>query len=419
MSEHITAYADDLSTSKSRLLSQGFFRRAFLSRIDGITGGAIKLHEAELGVQTLGQADGGETIDVYIHDQAFYKHACLGGDIGLGEAYMLGLWHCDDLVGLVQLFIDNLEQLDAMSGGLAQIQRPLLRFLDWRRRNHKDNARLNIAAHYDLGNDFFKLFLDDSMMYSAALYDAEHPTLEQAQWNKLDTLCRKLELKPGEHLVEIGTGWGAMAIHAARHYGVNVTTTTISKEQYDLATARVQDAGLEQQITVLLSDYRDLEGQYDKLVSIEMIEAVGHDYLGDYLKVCERLLKPGGQALIQAITCIDQRYDLYRKTPDFIRRYIFPGGHLPSVTQLTSLATKHTQLRMTHLQDYAQDYAQTLHDWRERFWSQEDAIRDLGYSDMFMRMWDFYLAICEAGFTKRHIGLAHIMFTATNHAESH
>ncbi len=417
MSEHISAYADNLNTGSSGLLSERMLREAFLNRIRHLSEGAVRMHEAEAGATLLGpdaEHEHCEPIDVHIHDPAFYQHACLGGAVGLGEAYMLGLWDSPDLVGLVRLFIRNLDQLDAMDSGLACLKKPALRFLDWRRRNHRDNSRLNIAAHYDLGNDFFRLFLDESMMYSSAIFRNSTDSLEEAQFNKLDMICRKLDLQPGEHLVEIGTGWGAMAMHAARHYGVRVTTTTISQEQYDLALTRILGAGLGEQVTVLKADYRDLpttlSGQCDKLVSIEMIEAVGHEYLPRYLSVVESLLKPDGRALIQAITCKDQRYARYRRTPDFIRRYIFPGGHLPSITELMKAATTGSGLRLAHLEDFAEDYARTLEIWRQRFWHEAAAIRRLGYSETFMRMWDFYLAICEAGFAERHIGVAHILF---------
>lgn len=413
MTEQITAYADGLNLSRNALLSHRMLRQTFLKRIESLSVGAVTLHEQEYGTTTLGpDANSDEAIHVHIHDQAFYQHACLGGAVGLGEAYMLGLWHCDELVDLVRLFIRNLDQLDAMDAGLASLQKPFLKLLDWRRRNHKDNSRLNIAAHYDLGNDFFQLFLDESMMYSSAIFQNTQQGLKEAQQNKLGIICNKLDLKPGEHLLEIGTGWGAMAIYAARHYGVKVTTTTISEQQYELAVQRIAEAGLSDRITVLLKDYRDLEGQYDKLVSIEMIEAVGHDFLPGYLQTCERLLRPDGRALLQAITCKDQRYDQYRKSPDFIRRYIFPGGHLPSVTMLLGLTTANTGLRLSHMEDFAADYAQTLSIWRQKFWAQESKVRNLGYSEVFMRMWDFYLATCEAGFAERHIGVTHLVLDA-------
>lgn len=412
MTDQITTFADTLNPSRIQVLSQRVMRRAFLQRIEQLSEGAVRIHEPD-GITLLGpDTDHAEAIDVHIANPAFYGHACLGGAVGLGEAYMLGHWHCEKLVDLVRLFIRNLEQLDAMDSGLANLKAPLLKLFDWQRRNHPDNSRLNIAAHYDLGNDFFALFLDPEMLYSSAMYAQADDSLEQAQINKLDRICQKLALQPGEHLIEIGSGWGAMAIHAARHYGVRVTTTTLSQEQFDLATAKIAAAGLEDRITVLLSDYRDLEGVYDKLVSIEMIEAVGHAYLPVYMQTCERLLRPEGRALIQAITCKDQRYDLYRKTPDFIRRYIFPGGHLPSVTELMKITTEDTQLRLSHMEDFASDYARTLAEWRQRFWQQAKAVRQLGYSETFMRMWDFYLAICEAGFAERHIGVAQLVFDA-------
>ncbi len=412
MSTKITHYAEDLSAAPRASLLQGLLRSALQNQLAGIEGGAIVLHEDGHAPRMLGREQAGQPLlQVRIHDAAFYEYASLGGSVGLGEAWVLGLWSTDDLVGVTRLMLRNLALLDAMDSGLARLRQPLLKLFQWRHRNRRRNSRLNIAAHYDLGNDFFRLFLDDGMNYSAAMYRDSADSLEAAQERKLDTICRKLALEPGEHLVEIGTGWGALAIHAARHYGVKVTTTTISQEQHRLATEKVAAAGLSGQITVLLSDYRDLTGEYDKLVSIEMIEAVGEAYYPTYLKTISRLLKPQGQALIQAITCRDQYYAQYREGTDFIRRYIFPGGHLPSIGCLLDVATAHTDLRLFHLEDFSLDYARTLAHWRLRFRAREDAIRAQGYSGRFLRLWDYYLATCEAAFAEHHTGVVQLLLT--------
>lgn len=412
MTTKITHYADALSATPRASLLQGLLRQALLRQLAQLQGGSIDLQEDGEPARLLGQGLPGEQpLRVRVHDAAFWEYAGLGGSVGLGEAWVLGHWSCDDLVGVSRLMLRNLDQLDAMDTGLARLRQPLLKLFQWRRRNARDNSRLNIAAHYDLGNDFFRLFLDEGMNYSAAMYRDGADSLEQAQTQKLDTICRKLQLAPGEHLVEIGSGWGALAIHAARHYGVRVTTTTISQEQHRLATEKVAAAGLSERITVLLSDYRDLDGEYDKLVSIEMIEAVGEAYYPTYLKTLSRLLKPQGQALIQAITCRDQYYAQYRDGSDFIRRYIFPGGHLPSISCLLEVATAHTDLRLFHLEDFSQDYARTLADWRERFVAREAAIRAQGYSGRFLRLWDYYLATCEAAFAEHHTGVVQLLLT--------
>lgn len=418
MTESITAYADQRASLKIGGFTLGLLRRAFLSRVGSLQNMHLRVNED--GQETLQLGDSSlPCFSIDIHDPAFYVYACLGGSVGVGEAYMLGLWESDDVVNLVRLFIRNRENLESMDSGLGRLKKPLLKLFERRRRNHRDGSRLNIAAHYDLGNDFFGLFLDDSMMYSSAIYNENATSLEAAQRNKLDIICQKLDLKPGEHLLEIGTGWGAMAIHAAKHYGVKVTTTTISKEQHDLAKQRIEAEGLQNQIELLQSDYRELNQpradgslpQYDKLVSVEMIEAVGHEYYPRFLKQCQNLVKPNGQILIQAITTTDQIYDSARKETDFIRRYIFPGGNLPTITHLLEVATRHTDLKLFHLDDFASDYAQTLADWRQAYWANIDAVRQQGYSETFIRMWDYYLAICEAAFAEHHTAVVHMLFT--------
>ncbi|SFF39512.1 cyclopropane-fatty-acyl-phospholipid synthase [Fontimonas thermophila] len=409
MTDSITSYAERLSSLAPKALLPDVLRRILLKRLAGLSEGAILLCEPNREPVRLGAADA-SPIRVDIHDPAFYGYACLGGSVGLGEAYMLDLWSTPDLVGVTRLLIRNSAQLEALDEGLARLRLPLLKLFEWQHRNDPRRSRRNIAAHYDLGNDFFRLFLDRSMTYSSAIYTAPDDTLERAQFNKLDTICRKLDLGPGDHVVEIGSGWGSFALHAAGRYGARVTTTTISREQHRLASERVAEAGLSDRVEVLLADYRELQGCYDKLVSIEMIEAVGHAFYPVYLQTCARLLKPRGRALIQAITCADQRYEAYRASSDFIRRYIFPGGNLPSVTHLLDVATAHTDLRLVHLEDFSQDYARTLAEWRSRFWQRNAEVRALGYGERFIRMWDFYLAICEAGFAEHYNSVVHLMF---------
>jgi len=289
---------------------------------------------------------------------------------------------------------------------------PLQKTLHWMARNTRGGSSRNIQAHYDLGNDFFQLFLDPTMMYSSGIFEHLQMTLEEASIAKLERICRKLDLKPGDRVIEIGTGWGGFAMHAARHYGCHVTTTTISPSQHAMARERIAAAGLSEQIDLLLTDYRDLGtrgGQYDKLVSIEMIEAVGHHYYDTYFRQCSELLKPEGAMLLQAITIADQQYEVAKNSVDFIQRYIFPGSCIPSVTAISDSLARVTDLRLTHLEDIGPHYATTLRLWHDNFDAQLDAVRALGYPETFIRMWQFYLCYCEAGFIERVIGDAQLL----------
>lgn len=382
-------------------------RQRLLATLGGLAGGRVEVVDA-LGTVELGQP-GGLDVRIEVLDPAFYRAAAAQGSVGVGEAYMDGLWRCDDLVALVRLLVLNRDRLDAMETGLARFGGWLLRGWHALRRNTRAGSRRNIAAHYDLGNDLFELFLDKSMMYSSAIFADETESLETAQWRKLERICRKLDLQPGDHLVEIGTGWGGLAVHAASRFGCRVTTTTISKEQHALATERVAAAGLSDRVTVLLEDYRDLQGEYDKLVSIEMVEAIGHQYLDTYLAKCASLLKPEGLALIQAITIEDHRYEQALGSVDFIKRFIFPGSFIPCVSALTGAAARASDLRLVNLEDIGPSYALTLRHWRERFMGQLDEVRRQGYDERFIRMWEFYLCYCEGGFMERSIGDVHLL----------
>lgn len=348
---------------------------------------------------------------ITVVDPGFYHKMVMAGSVGGGEAYIYGWWRCDNLTALVRIFALNLATLDKLDSAITRLGRPLLKLLNWRNRNSKQQARKNIAAHYDLGNDMYRLFLDSSMMYSSAVYPDSAADLAQAQQHKLQIICEKLQLKPEDHLLEIGTGWGGMAIFAAQHYGCKVTTTTISQQQYDYAKARIAALGLQQQITLLLHDYRDLTGQYDKLVSIEMIEAVGEDYLDTYFEKCASLLKPDGLMVLQAITIVDQRYSQYVREVDFIKRYVFPGGCLPSVSRMTDAISRKTDFALRHLQDIGFDYARTLKDWCDNFMHARDRVHQLGYDDNFVRLWHFYLCYCEGGFRERATSAVHLVLS--------
>jgi cyclopropane-fatty-acyl-phospholipid synthase len=341
---------------------------------------------------------------VQIHDPAFYRFAALHGSVGAAEAFMEGLWDCDDLVALVRILVRNRDRLDAMERGPARIGGMLLRAWAALRPNTRAGSRRNIAAHYDLGNELFKLFLDDNLMYSSALFASEHDSLEVASTRKLERICEKLELSPETRVIEIGTGWGGFALHAATHHGCHVTTTTISREQYELARSRVAAAGLQDRVNVLLTDYRQLRGRYDRLVSIEMIEAIGHRQLGTYFHQVGELLHDDGMALIQAITIEDYRYAQALRSVDFIQRHIFPGSFLPSISAMLSALARVSDLKLFNLEDIGPSYALTLHAWRQRFIRQREKVRTLGYPDRFLRMWEFYLAYCEGAFIERSIG---------------
>jgi cyclopropane-fatty-acyl-phospholipid synthase len=351
----------------------------------------------------------GPGIHLRVRDLGFYRALAFGGSVGAGEAYGDGIWECDDLVGLVRLLVRNRDRLDRMESGLARYSGLAMRCWNAARRNTRAGSRRNISEHYDLGNDFFGLFLSEDLMYSSAMWDGPDDTLEQASARKLDAICRKLDLRPGDHVVEIGSGWGGFALHAARHYGCRVTTTTISKEQHALAGERIAAAGLSDRVQVLCQDYRDLQGRYDKLVSIEMIEAIGAQYLQTYFAKIGQLLKPDGLALVQAITIEDHRYRQALRSVDFIKRHIFPGSFIPSVESMLTAKTRASDLALVHLEDFGLSYARTLHAWRARFLSRLQAVYAQGFDPRFARMWEFYLAYCEGGFRERSIGVSHLL----------
>ncbi len=347
-----------------------------------------------------------------LHPQTF-ADAAFGGTVGGGEAYIRGFWRTDDLTAVVRMFVANRAAMESFEGAAAWLADPLRRVLHHFNRNSMDGSRRNISAHYDLGNDLFALFLDETMMYSCAVFERESTTLHEAQLAKLDRICRRLQLSHGDHLVEIGTGWGGLALHAAQHYGCRVTTTTISREQHDWARRRFEQAGLLQsgQVTLLLEDYRNLTGTYDKLVSVEMIEAVGHQYLDTYTAKCASLLKPDGAMLLQAITIQDQVYESALKSVDFIQRFIFPGSFIPSVAAITDSLRRATDMKVFHLEDIGPHYATTLRKWRDNFLARLPEVRQLGYPDAFIRMWEFYLCYCEGGFLERQIGDVQMLLT--------
>jgi cyclopropane-fatty-acyl-phospholipid synthase len=384
-----------------------FAKQKILQRLTGLQKGSLTIQD---GADTyrFGRSDE-ITANITVHDQRFYGEIAFGGSIGAGEAYMLEYWSADNLTNVIRLMVINQNVMDSLEGGYQWLSKPIMKVLHWLNSNTTEGSRKNIAAHYDLGNDMFALFLDPTMMYSSAMFDATTKTLQSASELKLKTICDKLDLKPTDHVIEIGTGWGGFAIYAAQHYGCKVTTTTISQQQYALAKTRVEAAGLQNNIILLLEDYRHLKGQYDKLVSIEMVEAVGHQFYDTYFAKVSQLLKPNGLALIQAITIADQRYESAIQSVDFIQRYIFPGSNIPSNTAMLSSITKVSDLRLFDLEDIGPHYATTLRMWRENFFANIQQVRQLGYTEEFIKMWEFYLCYCEGGFEERALGDVHLL----------
>ena len=402
----VQSSAEDMS-SLTRLA-----RTLLISQLRKIRHGRLRLIDEGID-ETFGSTSDDAPFDITlrVRNARFYSDVVFAGTVGAGEAYTNGYWHCDDLTGLVRLMVVNRSLMNDVDSGWSRLSAPLLKFAHWLNRNDKTGSRRNISAHYDLGNRFFEIFLDETMAYSCGIFAQADSTLLEASTAKFDAACSKLALTPWQHLLEIGTGWGGLAIHAARHYGCQVTTTTISQEQFAMARQRVAQAGLEDRVTVLLEDYRDLSGSYDAVVSIEMIEAVGHQYLDTYFRCCSDLLKPNGAMLLQAITIRDQFYDQARRSVDFIKRFIFPGSFIPSVTAIVDSVGRSTDMKLSHLEDIGPHYARTLKIWRERFLARQTEIRAQGYPESFVRMWEYYLCYCEGGFEERQLGDVQMLLT--------
>jgi cyclopropane-fatty-acyl-phospholipid synthase len=406
----IPAEAPDLDQLRERPVDR-WARRVILTLLKKLVHGSITLiensHHHHCG-QKSERFPLQAVITVY-HPQ-FFTRILFGGSIGAAEAYMQGFWSADDLTVVMRILALNQKAFQDMEKGLARLTTPLYRLYHFIRKNTQAGSRKNIMAHYDLGNDFYSLFLDETMTYSCGIFEKPDSTLRQASVAKYDRICRKLQLTEGDQVMEIGTGWGGFAVHAAQNYGMHVTTTTISDEQYRFAAKRIKAAGLEDRITLLKKDYRDLSGKFDKLVSIEMIEAVGHQYLKTFFRACSRLLKDDGLMALQAITIGDQIFDRHKRSVDFIKRYIFPGSCIPSITAIGNAIADVTDLRLVHLDDITAHYARTLFEWRRRFFGNIDKVRALGFSETFIRMWEYYLCYCEGGFAERYIGDVQMLF---------
>jgi cyclopropane-fatty-acyl-phospholipid synthase len=385
-------------------------KRSILKRLSNIQHGRIIIQEN--GTQYAFGQQGCQpdlNVNITINDPRFFTRLALGGSAGAGESYIRGHWACDNLTALIRIMVLNRSMLLGVERGPALLLKPLRLLAHHLNRNSRKGSKKNIHAHYDIGNELFSLFLDESMMYSSAIYPRENSTLEEASQYKIDLICKKLKLGPDDHLLEIGTGWGALAIHAAKNYGCRVTSTTISSQQFEFASDKVERAGLEKQITIIKQDYRELSGKYDKLVSVEMLEAVGHEYLDLFFEKCCSLLKPDGLMLLQTITIADRHYEYAKQSVDFIQHYIFPGGGLHSINVLSDCIARVTDFHLLHLAEYGDHYARTLREWRRRFFANLNKVRDLNYPDSFIRLWEFYLCYCEGGFMEKSIGVSQLL----------
>ena len=398
-----------LLTTSEVSLADKVCRNLFLQCLKQLPFGCLIIQECGDEIARFGDHNDELRATVNIKDMSAYRRLLLGGSVGAGEAFMDDLWDSNDVTSVVRIFARNLPTLDKWESKFKWLSMPINKLQHFARRNTRDQAKKNIEAHYDLGNKLYTRFLDDTMMYSSAIYPDANTSLNAAQNYKLKTICDKLQLKESDHLIEIGTGWGGLAVYAAKHYGCKVTTTTISEEQHTWAQEWIAREGLSDRVTLLKKDYRLLEGKYDKLVSIEMIEAVGKQFLGNFFEKCSSLLKDNGLMLLQSITIDDRRYESYSNSVDFIQKYIFPGGFLPSQYQLNAHLKKHTDMMIRDLHDIGIDYAMTLNHWYEAFISAKDELLKDGYDERFMRMWTYYLKYCEGGFLERTISTVQLV----------
>ncbi|GAB3034296.1 SAM-dependent methyltransferase [Bowmanella dokdonensis] len=386
-------------------------RSSLLALLDRLPQGQLIVKEHGIPLAKFGQDSSELQAEIDVLDWQFYPKLLLGGSVAAGETFVEGWWRTPDLTAVIRLFARNMPLLDELEARLGWLLAPLTFYSRLRLRNSKNQARQNISAHYDLGNALYSRFLDSSMMYSAAIYPNPAATLAQAQQHKLRTICEKLALTADDHLLEIGTGWGGLAVFAARHYGCRVTTTTISEEQYQYSRELFEREGLAGKITLLKQDYRELQGQYDKLVSIEMIEAVGKEYLPTFFSKCNSLLKEDGLMLLQSITIAEHRMQTYAKGQDFIQKHIFPGGFLPSVSLLAGHLAQYTDMLLRDCHDTGLHYARTLQDWHRNLLERKQALSKFGYDERFIRLWSFYFCYCEGGFLERTISTVQLLMT--------
>lgn len=401
--------AEKIKTPTKATFLTSIFKKGLKNKLNHVTHGHISVVD---GNEKFSFGDSGSalTVKVQIHSQEFYVMTGSGGALGIAEAYILGYWSANDVVMLMRIILKNRSILLSLNNGLAKLLNPVNKLIHRSRQNTLKGSKENILAHYDLSNDFYKLWLDPTMTYSCGYFSNSDTSLEDASIEKLDRICRKLNLSEKDHVLEIGTGWGSFSIHAAKNYGCNITTTTISDAQYEYAKTRVKEEGLESKINLINRDYRKLDGQYDKIVSIEMIEAVGYEFIPEYFKKISELLKPNGLMALQGITYNDHNFDTYKDSVDFIKKYIFPGSCLISVSQIVDVIKNKTDLTMIDMEDITRHYASTLNKWRKNFMNVLPEVREMGYSRAFINMWEFYFLYCEAGFLERNIGDVQLVF---------
>lgn len=397
----------------------GFYQKKVMKLLANMNLGTLNVTMPDGSGIVIGNGEGEITANVKINDRYFFKRCVLYGDVGFGEAYVEGEWETDNITNVIKWFLLNVEKAPGVSG--SSVQSAIVNILkafntvrQLRRANSMNGSRKNISEHYDLNNDFFALFLDSSMTYSSAYFRENHFDLEQAQHEKYDRLCQQLNLRPTDHVLEIGSGWGGNAIHIASKYGCKVTTVTISEEQHKLALQRVAEKNLTEKVNVVVQDYRKVSGQFDKIVSIEMLEAVGAEYLEPYFKKCHQLLKKDGILGLQVITCPDSRFEQIKNGVDWIQKHIFPGSLLPSVGAINEAINKTGNLTLVDLKDMGLHYARTLSEWHSRFNSNLDAVKKLGFDDTFIRKWNYYLCYCEAAFAMRNINVMQMIYTRPN-----
>ncbi len=408
-----------MSSSLSLTHKLGFYEKLLLRQLSEMTLGTLNITLPGGQSIRLGTGDGNISADIDIKSGDFFKRCVLYGDIGFGESYVDGEWETSDISTLIKWFLLNIDNAPSVSGSKRKnFALNLLRFINkwthFKNQNSLIGSKKNISSHYDLNNDFFALFLDTSMTYSSAYFKDKSMTLGEAQMAKYDRLCRQLQLQPGDHVLEIGSGWGSNAIYMAKHFGCKVTTATISQEQFLYATEQVAKENLQDKITVVLKDYRELKGKFDKIVSIEMLEAVGAGYYNTYFSKCSNLLKKEGILAIQVITCPDSRFESLKNGVDWIQKHIFPGSLLPSIAAINQAVNKTTDFTLVDLKDIGLDYATTLNIWRKEFNRHLTEVKALGFDSFFIRKWNYYLAYCEAAFAMRNINVMQLVYTRPN-----
>ena len=406
----VNQLADQVASSKNSSFLSSIFKKGVMNKFKHLRYGSIKILEGD-EILSFGDSESDDKVTVTIHSNEFYVFLGSGGVTGVAEAYMAGYWTADNLVLLLQIVLKNKKILLSLDSGFAKLINPINKFIHWSKQNTLKGSKQNILAHYDLSNDFYKLWLDPTMTYSCGYFQDNSVSLEQASIEKIDRICRKLKLNKNDHILEIGTGWGSFSLHAAKQYGCTIDTVTISDAQYEYASKKIESSGLDSQINIFNKDYRKIEGKYDKIVSIEMIEAVGYQFIPQYFSKISSLLKEDGLVAIQGITYNDQNFEQYKNSVDFIKKYIFPGSCLVSVAQISDVIKEYTDLAIVDMEDITKHYAETLNRWKVNFMKVIPEVKKMGFSEAFIKMWEFYFVFCEAGFLERNIGDVQLVFS--------